>query len=537
MKYFLNCTILDKDSLKILFQDNYFKDKTEVEKIFYFIINKKIILTYGFVINIGILTNNNIFESEILILCSSKENFNSTINDIIIFSIEKFSNQVNIEQKNIGKYKGNNIVVFINSNYIPKKKIIEEKKMKLENLRVSENIIIDANKKQSPIINGKNEEISQKEKFKISSIDKTPSYIYPIIICFCHLTKFVNYFIHKQEKNNITDKSSLTYLFKDIIEKIVPSSNQNNQNKDNIINKHYTEITKIVANFVSLFNKNINNSIEPFDYVNFILMKLNKELNKSSKEETTFFYNNLNVNIDQTNEESMWNNFFQKFIYENKSIISDIFYGTLHNQIKCSNNFCGVIKHNFEIFQYLTFNLDNIKQFKIDYLNNFMKLNNQMNNQQMLLNLESLNTMNSVTIYDCFDYQRRIQTLTNDDKILCDRCNNNLSSYYQTNIYTPPEILILIIVRAPNSKIKLEFIEDMDLLNYITKGNEIGFMFKLTGVISEEEKIGQYVAFCRSEKENQWYRYDNDSVLKINNFKKQIVDAGMIHILFYQKSN
>ena len=87
----------------------------------------------------------------------------------------------------------------------------------------------------------------------------------------------------------------------------------------------------------------------------------------------------------------------------------------------------------------------------------------------MQLNLECLNTINSVSIYDCFDFSKRVQTLTGNDSIPCDRCNNTFSSYYQSVIYTPPEILILIFDRTKNSKIKLEFIEDLDLSNYIVK--------------------------------------------------------------------
>ena len=155
----------------------------------------------------------------------------------------------------------------------------------------------------------------------------------------------------------------------------------------------------------------------------------------------------------------------------------------------------------------------------------------------MQLNLECLNSINSVTIYDCFDFLRRVQTLTGNDSIPCDICNNTFSSYYQSVIYTPPEILILILDRTQSSKIKLEFIEDLDLSNYIVKAKEVGYMFKLTGVLSEEGENGHYIAYCRNLKNQIWHKYDNNTASQVYNFKNQIVDSGMVSILFYQKRN
>ena len=61
----------------------------------------------------------------------------------------------------------------------------------------------------------------------------------------------------------------------------------------------------------------------------------------------------------------------------------------------------------------------------------------------MKLNYECFKNLNSVTIFDCFDYSSQIQTLQGVDAIPCDNCriSNNIS-LHQTVIYSPPEILI-----------------------------------------------------------------------------------------------
>ena len=362
-------------------------------------------------------------------------------------------------------------------------------------------------------------------------IKNTSGFINPIFLCFCHLKKFVNYFKHNQEINNLTDKSSLTYLFKNILDKIWPLNNQYNQNNENIITKYSSDINKTINNMTTLF-KDKNNSTQPFDLVNFIIMTLHKELNKNNQNTSVIINSNFNSNQDQTNELVIWNNFLQKFQYENKSLISDIFYGTLHNKMQCPN--CNVIKHNFEIFQFLIFGLENIKQFKI---NNILNMNLQSNNQQMLLNLECLNNLNSITIYDCFDFSNRMQTLNADNAIPCDKCGYTFSTYYRSVLYTPPEILILILDRSQKSTIKIEFLENLDLSNYIVHGKNLGYMFNLIGVVSQEGENGCYVAYCRNFDNNQWYRYDDKLVSRVTNFKNQIVDSGVVNILFYQKIN
>ena len=91
------------------------------------IANNKIILSYEFNINIGILDNNYIYIPEIIMLCTGEENLKETIDAIKNSSIENIINKTNIMENNIGKYKGTNIILFLNENYIPNNFI--EKKM------------------------------------------------------------------------------------------------------------------------------------------------------------------------------------------------------------------------------------------------------------------------------------------------------------------------------------------------------------------------------------------------------------------------
>jgi len=194
--------------------------------------------------------------------------------------------------------------------------------------------------------------------------------IYPIILSICKINKLANYFSGNHEFNN-NNKQSLTNLLKKISEK-------NNNNNENPIKNYKAEINEVINKLYPRLNDK-NKIVEPKEFILFAISQLHKELNKASNVNI----NMINNNQDQTNQLAMFKIFAEKFQKENRSIISDLFYGTFHIEIKCAR--CGIIKHNFEIFSNLIFDLEAVKQNKIDVMMNLMNFNQPINNQQMQL--------------------------------------------------------------------------------------------------------------------------------------------------------
>ena len=116
------------------------------------------------------------------------------------------------------------------------------------------------------------------------------------------------------------------------------------------------------------------------DLVNFIIMTLHDELNIYQK-------NNNNVIMNpklQSNQMFVFNNFMDSFFKENKSIISDIFYGIQHSTTFCSQ--CRGLKHNYEVYFFLTFPLEEVRKYKLQIVTNrnnqiISQMNNMMMNQ------------------------------------------------------------------------------------------------------------------------------------------------------------
>ena len=75
--------------------------------------------------------------------------------------------------------------------------------------------------------------------------------------------------------------------------------------------------------------------------IQYLLEVLHEELNENINKE---------YQIEDDNDDTNWKKKFEyekkSFNYENKSIISDLFYGVTHTVTNCLN--CNIFKHNYE---------------------------------------------------------------------------------------------------------------------------------------------------------------------------------------------
>ena len=257
------------------------------------------------------------------------------------------------------------------------------------------------------------------------------------------------------------------------------------------------------------------------DLVNFIIMTLHQELNKAINTQQNF-----NFNIDQRNQILMFNTFAQNFMSENKSIISDLFYGINCNITQCGG--CQVTTFNYQTYFFLVFPLEEVRKFK-------------MNNNQFMFNYNyNFNNNNLVNIFDCFNYDRNINIMAGENAIYCNYCKRTCGSFMRTELTTGPEILIILLNRGKGIefKVKINFVEYLDLSNYLQLPNT-GCKYKLIGVIThmgESGMGGHFIAYCLDPiSTNLWHRYNDDTVTQVKNFKSEVIDYAMPYLLFYQK--
>ena len=246
---------------------------------------------------------------------------------------------------------------------------------------------------------------------------------------------------------------------------------------------------------------------------------------------------------DQKNKDDVLNWFMEYFNGENKSIMSDLFYGAFHTMTKCSN--CQIHKHNYEAYFFLIFPLEEVRKYKLQEIielnQNLMKIDmntTDMNKIQNNLRKIKLLQNNSVDILDCFDYNQKIENFTGENAWYCHTCGDQKPAEYQTKIYYGPNILILVLNRGTGIqfKVKLQFDLELDLNNYL-ENKTSGCVYDLIGVVThlgESGASGHFIASCKSPVDNNWYQYNDDLVNPIKNFKEEILDFAMPYILFYE---
>ena len=335
-------------------------------------------------------------------------------------------------------------------------------------------------------------------------------YMNATIQCFCHIDKFVNFFKYNKQAKYIYDnkmEDKLSYSFKILIEQLWPDNIQN------ITKKYYApyDFKEKISKMNSLFEGVAANDSK--DLVNFIIMTLHEELNKS-KVGTNFM--NSNINLDQRNKDLVFNNFIQGFMASNQSIISDIFYGVNCNITQCQN--CLSKNFNYQTYFFLIFPLEEVRKFKIQ---------------------NNLNINEMIDIYDCFHYNQKIDFMFGENAMYCNYCQQTFNSCMSTILTVSPEVLIIILNRGKGIqyKIQIKFYEDLNLENFV-EHKETGCKYKLIGVITHlggSDMSGHFIAYCKDPISNQWYQFNDAMVNPVKDFQKEVIFYAMPYLLFYQK--
>ena len=365
-----------------------------------------------------------------------------------------------------------------------------------------QNITLIEDKIQDEKVKEKKKNISSKKG--LDNIGAT-CYMNSTLQCFCHIEKLIMYFKYNPRIINDNRKDTLTYSFKLLINKLWPDDSSN----DNYDSFSPYEFKEKISKMDPLFAGIAANDAK--DLVNFIIMKLHDELNKAN-------INSININnnnIDQTNPKEVFKYFVQNFKARNQSIISDMFYAMNQTITVCQK--CSIKLYNYQIYFFLVFPLEEVRKYK--YPNN--------------------NNNNVVSIFDCFDNERKKNYMSGLNQIYCNNCKMNTNAMTMTNLMVGPDILILLLNRGKGLQfnVKIIFDEYLDLNNYIEYKNT-GYKYKLIGVIThigENGNGGHFIAYCRDPGIDAWSKYNDSIVTDVHDFKKEVIDFANPYLLFYKK--
>ena len=258
------------------------------------------------------------------------------------------------------------------------------------------------------------------------------------------------------------------------------------------------------------------------DLILFIFQEMHKELNNIN-------INNLNFNgmnnliKDQRNEKGEYKIFLEDYYSANNSIIQKLFYGEQESINICHN--CNVKMYNFNIFSFLIFPLEKVRQY--------------------IINMQT-NGFDKVTLKDCFDHYTSEEILSGENQMYCNYCNQNADYSTYNKIYKHPEILVIILNRGNGLEFDVEFeypkkISINDYINFDNNSNynnNEDIKYELIGIIAhlgDSSMSGHFISICKNPVDKKWYKF-NDAIVSESSSELDSDDNlnNIPYVLFYK---
>ena len=343
-------------------------------------------------------------------------------------------------------------------------------------------------------------------------------YMNSTLQCLLHVSPLVEYFIEIYSKQkhyerllkineSAPSKGKISQAFFGIIKSILQKGKKNQNNamkpKTNIYGKGEAVSPDIFQKTVGTFNPQFRNleANDSKDLILYLLQAMHQELNYWTNNPSFTGYPNQ---YDRVNT-------FQAFIcsYDatNKSIISDLFYGTSENTTKCE--VCNNIIYNFQKIEFLTFGVCKYNQ-------------------------------KDFNLYNGFDDYIKIDKLTGDNQYYCNYCKKLCDALIRTTLLIPPKYLLINIDYGKNKKYmpsSINYDEEIDISKYVNFVHGKSNKYNIIGICShlgDSGMYGHYVAYCKNKNNNKWYQF-NDSFVSDTNFNYIKCTGGTPYLLLYER--
>ena len=321
-------------------------------------------------------------------------------------------------------------------------------------------------------------------------------YMNATIQCFSNIQRFrdelLDKDVYKDLYNNRNHAKRLSFALAEVFKNLWLNNSINYYSPD-----YFKEV---ISNMNSLFKGIAANDSK--DLILFILETMHNELNICTQREFTKNVNNLDFPL-------VFKEFEKYYKQNNKTIVSDEFYGFYNSMMKCCS--CNTVTHNVQIMNILFFPLENVRKF--------------------------IHTpYNFVTLDNCFEYYEAPELLKDNNQIFCNYCNRDSIAYSQSKIIIAPNTLIINLNRGKGLQfnVGIQFKEIVDLSKFIFYNQSSPHCYELVGVISHlgtSDMGGHFIAFCKNSCDCQWYKY-NDAQVNLSSFK-EITSIGLPYVLYY----
>ena len=407
----------------------------------------------------GANNNNNNYN---LFNINNNNNFNNFNNNNINFNNNVNNNNKEFVNNNLNNYPNNiNKMIINNHEKNNTMKMINQGQYPFSNIR-------------NPI------------KILLTKLGET-EYLNAILYLIGNIKVLCEYFYIPNKDNNFVkniQKAPLPFIIHRLFYHLYPEDGKNKPYKPEAIKRYLSEL-----NCVYKSQKKRN----PNELFSFILDTLHNELKEQPKGEMKNPNNIFNKNdVIQTG--------FNNFKNCELSIISNNFNWFEIKETRC--NQCNSCMYSFHTYHML----------ELDILNTSIWIKNNNNNY---------NKNYSITIYNCLSYY---ELRKNNLKAYCKSCNKNTNVNCGSKIFSNPNIFVFSLNRGlingnfddNLTDISFQLNELIDLGNFVEQNSQIRGQYELKGIVSISRRLKNYVTFCKSPVDNNWYFYDSENVSPTN---------------------
>jgi ubiquitin carboxyl-terminal hydrolase 2/21 len=250
------------------------------------------------------------------------------------------------------------------------------------------------------------------------------------------------------------------------------------------------ELSDVVGDVKKIFRRGAQNDAE--EVLNCMLDNIHEEckLNAISEIQTTDSLTN--------NAITFWNG----YIHNNYSIITDLFTGIFCNMMTCFE--CHNVVYKFEPFNILSISIPE----------------------------------DATTLEQCLEHFEKPELLTDDNQVRCEKCGKNTDTIKRIFIWEISSVLIIHLKRfkmngkyAEKNNTSIHFpIVDLTLDKNYHPNYKREYKYNLYGIVNHSGDVGSghYFAYCQNFMDNNWYQYNDSSVSIIHNFNSSVKSEGYI---------
>ena len=464
-----------------------------------------IILITDKVIEIGIFSDNSIYQYELF---------------LIIFSDEK---EQNIETERIKKEGVSNYF----RSYDLKREEITSKNLRksngkeiiIINLKNNQNNAknkIDFNQNKINIVLNEIKEIDLFKKRGLVNFDKECSRLNSIIQLLTSIKEIKDYLFQNKEEISYLNH---IYIVSSTLIKIFEQLYNKEENTENNVEK-----LNYILNFINPIQNKNQTKID--QYLLFILDILHDELNQTNlKEKNQINLTSFESPVNDENESlKVFENYYKEYY---KSIIANNFNWIRKKNYMCSS--CSSSLYSFQAFPFIEFDLDKTHEFTIFQHTEFKKIfDDYKGNKNLLIQKQNeyINKKLKVPIHitDCFKYYLNHRESLD---INCNSCQQFTQNNCRNFIYKTPNYFCILLNRKEQiDGIKITLCDELKLENFVEKNNEYK-RYKLLGLLvynklNDSEK--HYSAIIRNY-DQSWIKFDNDKKSKVLD-EKSIYDSN-----------